>query len=220
MPQAQIPYGVPPYQPMTEVQLAKLLGVGLGAAVLLLVLYTVIYHRGRLLEPTAKWLHLVGLAILPLFIWFLGNFVAVEEAKKVAFCGSCHPVMDPYVNDLRDPTSKTLAAVHYQNRYIVAEHCYSCHVSYGLHGSFRAKMEGLKDVYRFYTATWELPIKLSVPYSNWNCLQCHQGAKKYEALPIHVAFRSDMTSDEVSCLPCHGPTHPTQSTAQRKKEGE
>ncbi len=220
MPQVQIPHGVPPHQSITAVELANYLGIGLSIVVLALVLYTVIYHRDRLLEPAAKWLHLVGLAILPLFIWFLGNFVAIEGAKKVAFCGSCHPVMDPYVNDMIDPTSKTLAAVHYVNRYIVTEHCYSCHVSYGLHGTLRAKMEGLKDVYRFYTATWETPITLSVPYSNWNCLQCHQGAKTYEDLAIHVAFRSDIASDEVSCNLCHGPTHPTQLTAQRKKEGE
>ena len=211
--------GVPPHQPLTAVELANYLGIGLGIVVLALVLYTAIFYRERLLDPTAKWLHLIGLAILPLFIWFLGNFVVVEEAKKVAFCGSCHPVMDPYVNDMIDPMSKTLAAVHYKHRYIVAEHCYSCHVSYGLFGNFRAKMEGLKDVYRFYTASWELPIKLSQPYSNWNCLHCHDGAKKFEELDLHVDFRHDFASDEVSCLDCHGPTHPPQKTAERNEKG-
>ena len=217
MPQAQIPHGVPHHQPMTEVELATYLGIGLSIVVLIVVVYTVIYHRDRLLEPTAKWLHLVGLAILPLSIWFLGNFVAIEEAKKVAFCGSCHPVMDPYVNDMVDPTSKSLAAVHFVNRYIVTDHCYSCHVSYGLFGTFRAKMEGLKDVYRFYTATWETPITLSLPYSNWNCLRCHDGAKKYEDLPVHHAVRSLLTTDKMSCLSCHRPTHPTQSTRPAQK---
>lgn len=217
MPQAQILHGVPPHQPLTAVEVAKLLGIGSGILVLLLVVYTLIYHRERLLEPTAKWLHLVGLAIMPLFIWFLGNFVAIEEAKNVAFCGSCHPVMDPYVNDMRDPTSNTLAAIHYQNRYIVAEHCYSCHVSYGLFGTFRAKMEGLKDVYRFYTATWELPITLSLPYSNWNCLHCHEGAKKYEDLAVHRAIRPLVTSEKMSCLSCHRPTHPTRSIPPAQK---
>ena len=216
LPQAQIQHGVPLDQPLTAVELAKLLGIGSGIIVLLLVLYAVIYHRHRLLEPTAKWLHLIGLAILPLFIWFLGNFVAIEEAKKVLFCGSCHPVMDPYVNDMMDPTSKTVAAIHYQNRYIVTEHCYSCHVSYGLFGTFRAKMAGLKDVYRFYTASWELPIKLSEPYSNWNCLHCHDGAKKYEGLAVHRPLRDLLTSDKMSCLHCHRPTHPTSLKANGK----
>lgn len=219
MPQAQILHGVPPHQQLTAVTFVNHIGIALSIIVLLVILYTAVFHRDRLLEPKLMWLHLVGLAILPLFIWFLGNFVAIEGAKKAAFCGSCHPVMDPYINDMLDPSSKTLAAVHYKHRYIVAEHCYSCHVSYGLHGTIRAKMEGMKDVYRFYTGTWELPIKLSLPYSNWNCLQCHQGAKKYEELAIHVAFRSDMTSDEVSCIPCHGPTHPPQPTARRKEKG-
>ncbi len=219
MPQAQVPYGVPPHQPLTAVAFANQIGIGLCIVVLLIVLYTAIFHRNRLLEPKAKWLHLIGLAILPLGVWFLGNFVAVEAAKQAAFCGSCHPVMDPYINDMLDPSSKTLAASHFQNRYIVAEHCYSCHVSYGLFGTFEAKMAGLKDVYRFYTKTWELPIKLSLPYSNWNCLYCHEGAKKFEELDLHVDFREDLTFDDVSCIRCHSLSHPRQSTPQQEKEG-
>lgn len=219
MPQAQIPHGVPPHQPITATELANELGIALGIVVLLVILYTAIFRRDRLLERTTMWLHLVGLAIFPLFILFLGNVVSLEEAKKVSFCGSCHPVMDPYVNDMLDPTSKTLAAVHYKNRYIVAEHCYACHVSYGLFGTFDAKMAGLNDVYRFYTATWELPIQLSVPYSNWNCLYCHEGAKKYEELDLHVDFREDFVSDVASCQDCHTRAHPTGSTPAQKKEG-
>ena len=217
MPQAQIPHGVPPHQPLTAVTFVNQIGIGLSIVVLLLILYTAVFHRDRLLEPKAKWLHLLGLAILPLSIWFLGNFVAIEGAKQVSFCGSCHPVMDPYVNDMIDPSSKTLAAVHYVNRYIVTEHCYACHVSYGLFGTFRAKWEGLKDVYRFYTGTWETPITLSLPYSNWNCLHCHDGAKKYEDLPVHRAVESLITTDKMSCLSCHRPTHPTRPTPPPQK---
>ena len=219
MPQAQIPHGVPPHEPLTAVTFSNHIGIAVSIVVLVLVLYTAIFCRDRLLEAKAKWLHLIGLAILPLFVWFLGNYVAIEEAKKVWFCGSCHPVMDPYVNDLLDPTSKTLAAVHYKHRYIVDEHCYSCHVNYGLFGTLEAKMAGLKDVYRFYTGTWELPIKLSLPYSNWNCLYCHAGAPKFEKLDLHLDFEEDMRSDDVSCIKCHSLAHPPQSTPQQGKEG-
>jgi nitrate/TMAO reductase-like tetraheme cytochrome c subunit len=219
VPQAQITHGVPPHQPLTAVTFVNHIGIALSIIALFVVLYTAFVHRNRLLEPKLMWLHLIGLAILPLFIWFLGNFVAVEGAKKVVFCGSCHPVMDPYVNDMIDPSSKTLAASHFRNRYIVGEHCYSCHVTYGLFGTFEAKMAGMKDVYRFYTGTWELPITLSLPYSNWNCLYCHAGAPRFEELDLHVDFEDDMRSDDVSCLKCHSLAHPPQSTTRHKKEG-
>lgn len=219
MPQAEIPHGVPPHEPLTAIAFANQIGIALSIVVFLVVLYTVIFHRDRILEPKAKWLHLIGLAILPLSVWFLGNFVAIEGAKKVSFCGSCHPVMDPYVSDMLDPNSNSLAAVHYKYRYIVEDHCYSCHVRYGLFGTFRAKYEGLKDVYRFYTATWEIPIELSLPYSNWNCLYCHAGALNFEKLDLHLDFAEDMRSDDISCLKCHSLSHPRQSTLQQKKEG-
>lgn len=219
MPQAQITHGVPPHEPLTAVTFVNQIGIALCIIALLVVLYSLIFHRDRLLEPKLMWLHLIGLAILPSFIWFLGNFVAIEGAKKVEFCGSCHPAMDPYVNDMTDPSSRTLAASHFRNRYIITEHCYSCHVTYGLFGTLDAKMAGLKDVYRFYTGTWELPIQLSLPYSNWNCLYCHDGAPKFEELDLHADFEEDLRSDEVSCIKCHSLPHLPQSTPRHKKEG-
>ena len=215
--QVQLAPSGPLHEPLTAVKLGKQLGIGFCILVLLLVLYTAVFHRKRLLEPTAKWLHLIGLCILPLFIWFLGNFVAYEEAKKVEFCGSCHPVMDPYVNDLKDPNSKTLAAIHYQNRYIGEEQCYSCHVDYGIFGTYQAKMNGLMHLYKFYTATWKLPIKLYQSYPNGICLNCHDRAKKFEQEEVHIGIRGDLASNAMSCLDCHSPSHRPQSASPRPK---
>lgn len=215
--QVQPASSAPVHQPLTAVALAKQLGIGFSILVILLVLYTVIFHRKRLLEPTARWLHLIVLCILPSFILFLGNFVAYEEAKTVEFCGSCHPVMDPYVNDMQDPNSQTLAALHFQNRYIGEEQCYACHVNYGIFGTFQAKKSGLKHVQKFYTATWKLPIKLYQPYSNAICLNCHHRAQKFEKVDVHVGIRGDLASGVMSCLDCHSPAHPSQPGAPGPK---
>jgi nitrate/TMAO reductase-like tetraheme cytochrome c subunit len=205
--QSQVAAAPPLPEPLTAVALAKQVGIGVSVLVVLLVAYTILFHRRRLLDPTARWLHLIVLWILPSFLLLLGNFVAYEEAKSVEFCGSCHPVMDPYVEDMRDPKSQTLAAVHYQNRYIREEACYACHVNYGIFGTFQAKMNGLKHVQKFYTATWAQPIKLYQPFPNAICLNCHHAAQKFEQVEVHIPLRADLASDAMSCLACHSPSH-------------
>ncbi len=54
MSRVELTPGVPPHQPLTAVELANYLGIGLGIVVLALVLYTAIFYRERLLDPTAK----------------------------------------------------------------------------------------------------------------------------------------------------------------------
>ena len=44
----------------------------------------------------------------------------LAASKSVNACGACH-VMSPWVNDLRDPKSESLAATHFKNRYIQTE---------------------------------------------------------------------------------------------------
>ena len=107
-----------PQEGITGVELAKILGLGLGVLTLGLIFFVFIYHRKSILSQTARWLHLLSLCVIPLFLLFLGNFVAFEGAEQQEFCASCHIVMDHYVNDQNDPKSSTLAAIHNQNRYI------------------------------------------------------------------------------------------------------
>ena len=59
--------------------------------------------------------------------------------------------MTPYVNDLHDPKSDTLAAVHFKNRFIQENHCYTCHTDYGMFGTVKAKWEGLGHTVRYTT---------------------------------------------------------------------
>ena len=188
-----------PQEGMTGVDLAKALGLGLGVLTLVLILFVLFYYRGSLFSQTAKWLHLMTLCVIPIFILFLGNFVAYEEAKELSFCASCHPVMDPYVDDLKNAKSETLAAKHYKNRRIQEAPCYACHVGYGIHGTGKAKMNGLIHLYKFVTKTWAHPIKLYEDFSNSNCLRCHMGAKSFEEAKAKTIAECNGEEVRVEC---------------------
>ena len=65
----------------------------------------------------ARLVALMALMILPAAAVFLANYHTFEGVHEVRGCASCH-VMLPMVNDMRDPASETLAALHYKNKYI------------------------------------------------------------------------------------------------------
>ena len=63
---------------------------------------------------------LMAFIILPAGAVFLANYHTFEGVHEVRGCASCH-VMLPMVNDMRDPGSETLAALHYKNKYIAKD---------------------------------------------------------------------------------------------------
>lgn len=193
--------------------------IAVGVLILLLLVATLVSQRHRLLEPTAKWLFLLSIVVLPGFASVTGIFTVFKMGERAEFCGSCHPVMDPYINDLLDPKSDTLAATHNTNRHIQEGQCYACHVTYGMNGTFRAKLNGLSHVWKFYTNTWTLPIKLYEEYSNINCTHCHAGGKKFEEADVHVGMAEDLKSGKESCVSCHTPAHPAQVVKKASAEG-
>jgi nitrate/TMAO reductase-like tetraheme cytochrome c subunit len=186
---------------------------GFGIAFVILAVVLVVLAWNRLsragLTPATKELLLLPLVVLPAVIVFLGYSYGIESSKSIASCGSCH-VMKPYLADLKDPASDTLAATHYKNHYIQEHHCYTCHTDYGMFGTVQAKMAGLGHVRRHLTGAYTLPLKISQPYSNLRCLACHGSSQKFLKSEGHP--KEDMpklVSGETSCLDCHGPAHPT-----------
>jgi trimethylamine-N-oxide reductase (cytochrome c), cytochrome c-type subunit TorC len=173
---------------------------------------------------------ILGLFACPLFLFPLGNFATFETSKRVEFCETCHTAMDPYVQDMRSPESRTLAARHFANRYIQNDQCFACHADYGLFGEAKAKVRGLRHVYYWITDTPEARGEEQIhhygPYQNSLCLTCHAGSKRFlEAKNgVHrdvageLAARDPATGKPVrACLQCHGPAHPT--LAQWKVRG-
>lgn len=196
-----------------------LLTVGISVAILGCIVLSLVVFRGRQTEGNALWLHLLSLGILPLLLLAAGNFTSLEYAKEVEFCGSCHVTMKPYIDDMRSSRSQSLAAFHYQQRSASGSECYSCHADYGVHGTFKAKLKGLTDVYKDLTRSYELPLKMHHSFSNAFCLKCHDGAKRYVARPIHGAMAPEIRSEQMKCLECHGPAHTVAQPTEGRKTG-
>lgn len=149
----------------------------------------------------------MGLMVLPVLVIFFGYSKGMAGMEAVEACGGCH-VMEAHVRDLINPGSEALAAVHYKNRYIRENHCYTCHSDYGMLGTVSAKMDGMRHVRHYLAGSYTLPLKIARPYSNVRCLACHGQSQKFVKSPGHPPeVRLQLISDEASCVTCHGPVH-------------
>lgn len=165
--------------------------------------------------PTRMWgALLVAVGLVPIMVALMTFAHGLEASATVSSCGSCH-VMTPFVSDLRDVKSDTLAATHYKNRYIRENQCYTCHSDYGLGGTLRAKLGGLRHVWYYTTGTYELPIKIAAPYPNVRCLGCHGESQKFLNSETKKPIMADLMSGKTSCLECHAPAHPDQKKEAR-----
>lgn len=190
-------------------------GLGIAFVVLNLVLLAFAwrYLARRGITPTVRGWLFVAVGLVPTMVAFFSFAHGLESATTVPACGSCH-VMAPFVSDLQNVASDTLAATHFKNRYIRERPCYTCHSDYGFGGTLNAKFDGLGHVWRYTTGRYEQPIKIAAPYPNVRCLGCHGAAQKFlrsaghpkEAIP-------DLMAGKMSCLDCHGPAHAPQPKA-------
>ena len=145
--------------------------------------------------------------VVPVLYSVVTAEVALERSKTVEFCASCH-VMTPYVEGLKAPDSDLLSAKHYQYRRINNNQCYTCHADYDLFGPVRAKMNGLRHLAHYYLGK-PREIKIYKPFPNSHCLQCHDGAKSFVRAESHKEIIDQLRSDEMKCIDCHGPVHPS-----------
>jgi cytochrome c nitrite reductase small subunit len=172
----------------------------------LVVLFSLLRYRGCDTGPVSWGLLIAGTTLFPLILSGVGTFLIVGRVKTVPLCGSCHLTMKSYVDDMKNPNSNSLAAVHYANRYIAENQCYECHTAYGLLGTVEAKKQGAIDVYRYYTHTFQLPLKLRHPYRDEDCLKCHAEASKF--VSAHADFQSKIFAGELHCMQCHAENRP------------
>jgi cytochrome c nitrite reductase small subunit len=192
-------------------------GIGIVFALLNLALLFVIWRmiRRRGVTAVSKALLFGAILVLPVIVVFLATDHGMEASMTVEACGSCH-VMDGHVADLRNPKSDSLAALHFKNRFIQTNHCYTCHSDYGMSGTISAKLAGLGHTVRNVTGSYELPLKVRHPYSNIRCLSCHGGAQNFLAKHDKDEIPK-LIADKDSCLDCHGPAHAKEAGKQALK---
>lgn len=157
-----------------------------------------------------KLLAFAALFAVPAGAMMFANYHTIEGVHGVESCNRCH-VMTPMVTDMQDPNSETLAARHFKNGWIPKDQCYQCHSDYGLAGDLAAKMEGYRHLARYTTNTYEEPIKYRGRFHNDNCMKCHEGTPKFEAVQSHQTVRERLNESTLSCLNCHGRAHPSRS---------
>lgn len=192
----------------------------LALAMIAAALASLVLGRRESRSATLGMVRLLGLFACPLFLFPIGNFATFETSKRVEFCATCHSAMDPYVNDMRSPESRTLAARHFANRYIQDDQCFACHADYGLFGEAKAKLRGLRHVYYWLARTPQALGQEQIhhygPYQNTQCLTCHAGSKRFlEAKNgVHRDVAAELTARDPAtgkpvraCLQCHGPAH-------------
>src|SRR5262245_37859423 len=211
-------FGVPPPHGWIGTTDDWMRGIGLVLAVLdvalILFLWGMVRRRG--LTAASKTLILGAIVVLPAIVVFLATAHGMSESMTVNACGDCH-AMDSHVADLRNPASDSLAAVHYKNRYIQNDQCYTCHSDYGMFGTMTAKLEGLGHVYHNMTGNYPKPIKIRNPYSNLRCLSCHGGAANFLA-KHDKEMLPNLLADKDKCLDCHGPAHKAEEAAVPEKQ--
>lgn len=154
-----------------------------------------------------KILLLFVLAVAPALLALAVFSLSFKRAERVSFCGDCH-TMTPWVTDLEDPNSKSLASLHYQNRWILHDQCYTCHVDYGFLGPIKTKLVSMRHVAIYYSGIgMPTHIALYKPFPNINCLQCHGPAANFENNPAHKAVMKSLLTNQLSCITCHRPIH-------------
>jgi nitrate/TMAO reductase-like tetraheme cytochrome c subunit len=175
-------------------------------------------YRRNMSGVATRGLLVVSIVVLPAFSVASGMLLVFARAEKVEFCGSCHRALETYIEQMRDPQSEGLAAIHYKYQYIAANQCYECHTSYGLFGTVKAKVHGVRQVLRYYSNSYEQPLEMWKPYSNADCLKCHALSVKWRSHREHGApdKRQAILTDQVSCMECHGEGHPAPAFAARR----
>ncbi len=165
-------------------------------------------------RAVVKWALFAAIVVAPGMLSVATLKIQFGRARSVRFCASCH-VMAPYVDDMRNPKSGTLAAKHYKNRWIIGEQCYACHTNYDFLGPLDAKVRGLRHAAAYYLRPERARPRLYKPYPDGACLHCHEDAKSYLESISHEVFAEEMRSGEKTCVDCHTPSH-----AKRKKIDE
>jgi nitrate/TMAO reductase-like tetraheme cytochrome c subunit len=124
------------------------------------------------------WLFLGLLAALLLLVGF-SSFKAYEATDTVAFCGeSCHTVMEPQ-------------AVTYQDSAHARVPCAECHIGPGASFWVKAKVDGLRQVWRTVTNSYDRPVATPIEDlrpAQETCEQCHWPDQFYGQKLVNISY--------------------------------
>ena len=184
----------------------KVLAIAMAVVAIALIAWTLVAHRGRLAGFRARLLLFIGICCVPFPAVLMSAAVGLEQSKAVAFCNSCH-LMSAFVADMTDADSQSLSALHFRNRYIQDEHCYSCHTDYGLFGTFEAKVGGMSHVWSDFAGAGSGMVRAKTNYRFTICLNCHGQSSKFIEQAGHEGVVHEVVSGRSACTDCHNKSH-------------
>jgi len=196
------------YQPPKDYLLewVKILALAMAASAVALIAWTLAVHRGRLAGFRARLLLFIGVCCVPFPAVLMSAAVGLEQSKAVAFCRSCH-LMGAFVADMEDAGSRSLSALHFRNRYIQEEHCYSCHTDYGLFGTLEAKLGGMSHVWSEFAGAGSGTVRPKTNYRFTICLNCHGQSAKFMQQKRHAGVVNKVLNGQSMCTECHNRSH-------------
>ena len=198
------------YQPKDYLlEWVKGLALVMALSAIALIAWTLAAHRGRLAGFRARVLLFLGVCCVPFPAMLMSTAVGLEQSKAIAFCDSCH-LMRAFVADMKDPGSRSLSALHFRNRYIQDEHCYSCHTDYGLFGTLEAKIGGMSHVWSEFAGAGSGTVRPKTNYRFTICLNCHGQSSKFINQKGHAGVVNKVVSGQSACTECHARSHPGQ----------
>ena len=187
----------------------KGLALVMALSAVALIAWTLVAHRGRLAGFRARLLLFIGVCCVPFPAVLMSTAVGLEQSKAITFCNSCH-LMRAFVADMRDPASRSLSALHFRNRYIQDEHCYSCHTDYGLFGTVEAKIGGMSHVWSEFAGAGSGTVRPKTNYRFTICLNCHGQSSKFIQEKGHAGVVNKVVSGRSVCTDCHTRSHAGQ----------
>ena len=143
-------------------------------------------------DRTRAWLISAGaLGGTAAVILTMATAKGVEYVDSTAFCGEACHVMEPeFTAYQRSPHSRV--------------HCVECHVGSGARFFLKAKVSGVRQVYRMWTNTYDRPIPTPVQDlrpANATCEHCHWPTKFVgDRTQVNDKFRSDSANTHLQTI--------------------
>lgn len=182
---------------------------GITVITLVLIIYSMVRDAPFAAQRSGKITLFFAMGLLPLGSLYFTDKTLFDSMKEVEFCGSCH-IMNPFVESLNDLDSGGLAALHVQHARIREAACYTCHTDYDMLGGVKGKIRGMRHLVNNYIKSEKERPKLYEPYPNGNCFSCHMQSSTWIVVAEHKDNFDELVSEDLSCLECHGPSHPVK----------
>ena len=156
-----------------------------------------------------RWALFIGLVVLALAAG-TGGAVTLEEHDP--FCAACHTEPETtYVRQIEmaqtQGFAETLAAFHALPTDADADgvRCIDCHGGVGVRGRVMALATAAGDTVKFVSGRYEQPARLSEPFPDETCIQCHADYADDPAFENHVhwAFAEEGAPTDIRCADCH-----------------